>query len=250
LPGQPPARRFSLCGIRCDRAEAAYVAKTQTILHGAPMRIVIYDLDRTLTEKPTFTPFLVFAAARVAPWRLLLLPAWVVMMVVHKLGLCDRTTLKRGGMRLMLGQPDRAQLGEVAMAFARSRLDLLTPGARRAVVRDRQAGCTLVIATASYALYAEPFGKLLHVDEIIGTPWDEASSVGTNCYGPEKLARVKAWFDTLGVERSAASIRAVSDSFADAPLLDWADEAWFVTSGQRAARRASARGWLPVDFSR
>jgi phosphoserine phosphatase len=214
------------------------------------MRIVIYDLDRTLTRKPTFTPFLAYAARRIAPWRLLLLPAWVAMMIGQKLGFYDRTVLKRRGMRLMLGRPDRAKLADVAAAFAANQLGMLHPGAERAMARDREDDCTVVIATAAFALYAELFGKLLEADEVIGSPWDGGPSAGPNCYGPEKLARVTAWFGTLGVARSGASIRAVSDSFADAPLLDWADEAWFVTSRPREAQRARARGWLPVDFSR
>lgn len=214
------------------------------------MRIVIYDLDRTLTRTPTFTPFLAYAAGRLAPWRLSLLPVWVAMMIGHKLGLWDRTTLKRRGMRLMLGRPDPARLDQVAAAFAESRAGMLHPGAERAIAKDRDDACTVVIATAAYALYAAPFGGLLGIEQVIGSPWDGGPSAGPNCYGPEKLARVKAWFATLGIERSAASIRAVSDSFSDAPLLDWADEAWFVTSRPREAQRARARGWLPVDFSR
>jgi HAD superfamily phosphoserine phosphatase-like hydrolase len=214
------------------------------------MRIVIYDLDRTLTRKPTFTPFLAFAARRIAPWRLGLLPVWVAMMIGHKLGLVDRTALKRRGMRLMLGRPDPAKLAEVAAAFAASRVEMLYPGAERAMARDREEGCTVVIATAAYALYAAPFGGLLGVGEVIGSPWDGGPAAGLNCYGPEKLARVEAWFATLGIARSAARIRAVSDSFSDAPLLDWADEAWFVTARPGETRRARARGWVPIDFSR
>lgn len=214
------------------------------------MRIVIYDLDRTLTAKPTFTPFLAYAAKRMAPWRLPLLPVWVMMMIGHKLGLCGRTALKRAGMRLMLGRPDEVRLGQVAADFAESRLAWLHPGAERALARDRAEGRTLVIATAAYALYALPFGERLEAHEVIGSAWKGGAQAGPNCYGPEKLARVRAWFGTLGIDRSSASVRAVSDSFSDAPLLDWADEAWFVTSSRRAARRARARGWLPVDFSR
>jgi phosphatidylglycerophosphatase C len=214
------------------------------------MRIAIYDLDRTLTARPTYTPFLVFAAARLAPWRLLLLPVWLGMMVGHKLGLLDRTTLKHRGMRLMLGKCDPARLGKVADAFAHDRLERLHPGAQRAVAEDRRNGCTVVIATAAYSFYAAPLGRLLDVDEIIASHWDHRTGPGPNCYGGEKLARVTAWFDGLGVDRAAVSIRAVSDSFADAPLLDWADEAWFVTSRARLAERARRRGWLPVDFSR
>ena len=40
-----------------------------------PLRVAIYDLDRTVVRTPTFTLFLLWAAWREAPWRLLLLPA-------------------------------------------------------------------------------------------------------------------------------------------------------------------------------
>ena len=38
-------------------------------------RLAIYDMDKTVTRRATFTPFLLHAARRLAPWRLLLLPA-------------------------------------------------------------------------------------------------------------------------------------------------------------------------------
>ena len=34
----------------------------------------IYDMDRTVTRRATYTPFLLHCALRRAPWRLLLLP--------------------------------------------------------------------------------------------------------------------------------------------------------------------------------
>ena len=37
--------------------------------------LAIYDMDRTVTKRPTYTPFLLHCAIRRAPWRLLLLPA-------------------------------------------------------------------------------------------------------------------------------------------------------------------------------
>ena len=34
----------------------------------------IYDMDRTVTRRATYTPFLLHCALRRAPWRLLLIP--------------------------------------------------------------------------------------------------------------------------------------------------------------------------------
>lgn len=39
------------------------------------MRLLsIFDVDRTITRKPTYSLFLLFAMRRHAPWRALLLP--------------------------------------------------------------------------------------------------------------------------------------------------------------------------------
>ena len=47
-----------------------------------PFRAAIYDLDRTVLRTPTFTLFLLWAAWREAPWRLLLLPV-VLTTLMH-----------------------------------------------------------------------------------------------------------------------------------------------------------------------
>lgn len=214
------------------------------------MRIAIYDLDRTLTRRATFTPFLMFAAARIAPWRLLLAPLWIGMMIAHKLGFQDRTTLKRRGMMLMLGRPDPERLAAVAEDFAARRARQLHPGAERALATDRRDGCTIAIATAAFEFYARPIARHLGVEHVVASGWRGEGPADPNCYGAEKLRRVVAWFADQGLERERAHVRFVSDSFADAPLLDWADEAWLVTSSPRAARLARARGWRSVDFSR
>lgn len=214
------------------------------------MRIAIYDLDGTLLSGSTFTPFLIFAATRLAPWRLALLPVWVGLMIAHKLGLLDRTMLKHRGMRLMLGCPRPERLAEIAGVFARARLGRLYPGARRMLEQDARDGQVRVIATAAYSLYAELIADGLEVEHLVATCWSAEGVPSPNCYGPEKLKRVKAWLAEQGIDRTWAEVRVVSDSFADAPLLDWADEAWFVTVNARLAKRAEARGWRVVDFSR
>lgn len=214
------------------------------------MRIAIYDLDGTLLSGSTFTPFLLEGATRLAPWRLLLLPVWVGLMIGHKLGFLDRTELKHRGMRLMLGRPDPARLANVALAFATARIGRARPGALRMIERDAAEGWVQAVATAAYGLYADAIARGLGVEHVIATHWLPRGGPLPNCHGPEKLARVTAWLSGQGIAREDAYVRFVSDSFADAPMLDWADEAWFVTANARAARRAHVRGWRPVDFSR
>ena len=57
--------------------------------------LAIYDMDRTITRTGTYTPFLIHAARRLAPWRLALAPAVPVAMLAYAAKLIDRKTLKQ-----------------------------------------------------------------------------------------------------------------------------------------------------------
>ena len=212
------------------------------------MKLTIYDLDGTLLARATFTPFLLFAALRLAPWRLVLTPVWVLLMAGYKAGLIGRTPLKHAGMRLLIGRPSPARLDKVAARFAATRPADVPPGARAAMARDRQEGRTIVIATAAYAFYARHIAAELRVEHLVASAWQGLGDDRPNCYGPEKLTQVEAWLAAQGW--GPAHLRFYSDSFADTPLLDHAEEAFFVTRNPRKAARARARGWQAVDFSR
>lgn len=216
------------------------------------MRIAIYDLDKTLTRTPTFTPFLVFAARRVAPWRLLLFPVWVSLMLGYKAGLMDRTALKRRGMKLMLGRISCVRLEVLGREFAAARLanDGLMPGTLRLLEEDREKGASIAIATAAFEFYAAAFAEALGIEQLIATRWDGQTIPGGNCYGETKKRRVLEWLAEQAIDRSAMRLRFVSDSFADAPLLDMAQEPVFATGSPAEARRAEARGWRAMDPSR
>ena len=208
------------------------------------MKVAIYDLDKTLVRRATFTPFLAFAARRIAPWRLVLLPVWVLMMIGYRLGLYDRTALKTAGMKLMLGRVTASQLEDVGKDFASHHLARAgwMPGVIEMVEQDRATGSRLMMATAAFEFYARAFADKLGIEHVIATRWDGETIPGGNCYGEAKRARVAEW---LGGR--AAHIRFVSDSFADAPLLAMADDPVFVTNSRGKRTRAEALGWRVTD---
>ncbi len=212
------------------------------------MRIAIYDLDRTITRSPTFTPFLHFAAARIAPWRLLFSPLWIVLMLGYRLGFYSRTRLKQMGMRLMTGSADLERLEAVGRGFAARRIAAggLMPETLQLIEADRQAGAVLLLATAAFGFYASAFAAHLGIAGLVATRWDGKRIPGGNCYGEEKKARVLTWLTEKGIDPASVTIRFVSDSFADAPLLDMAQDAVFVTGSRTLAARARARGWRVI----
>ena len=216
----------------------------------------IYDMDRTVTRHPTYTPFLLHCALRRAPWRLLLIPFVIASMLAYVAKLIDRGRLKEINHRLLLGRkrhPD--ELKPLVDSFAEKTLAAnVRPGAFTAIARDKAEGRRIVMATASYTLYADAIGRALGFDDVIGTGsiigLDErvhAKIDGENCYGPAKLRMVTDWLARSGLERG--HVRFYSDHASDAPVFEWADEAVAVNPHDRLARLAKERGWKVEDWS-
>ena len=212
-------------------------------------RVAIYDLDKTLTRRPTFTPFLVFAARRLAPWRLVLVPLWIAAMGGYKVGLYSRTALKTFGMRLMTGRADEAGLVSIGNVFAKRflRTSGTMPRVMRLLEEDRETGAKVLIATAAFRFYANAFARELGIADVIATEWDGRRIPGGNCYGAEKHRRVLTWLARECGGRGEVHLRFASDSFADSPLLDEADEAIFVSNRRKKRDEATRRGWSAIS---
>ena len=219
-------------------------------------RVAIYDLDRTVLRTPTFTLFLLWAAWREAPWRLLLLPALAALMIGHALRLYGRDRFKPAAIRLMLGKsiaPARAET--LAAAFAAWRVPRdVPPGAAACIARDRAEGYRLLMATAAPEFYAGAIAEALGFDAIVASRHqrDDAGHWlplldGSNCYGEEKARRVREWL-VANAPGGTAHIRAYSDHFSDAPTFALAGEAWLIGRGAKYVRLAAKHGWHAADF--
>src|SRR3546814_17515668 len=83
------------------------------------IKLAIYDMDRTITRHGTYTPFLLYAARRLAPWRLVFLPLVPLTMLLYAAKLINRATLKEWNQRLLLGPHlHPAELKRVTHGFA------------------------------------------------------------------------------------------------------------------------------------
>ena len=111
--------------------------------------LAIYDMDRTVTRRATYTPFLLHCAARRAPWRLLALPLVIGSMLLYVAKLIDRGKLKEINHRLLLGRETHPDvLGPLVDSFATATLrNNIRPGARDAIARDKAEGRRVVMAT-------------------------------------------------------------------------------------------------------
>ena len=220
-------------------------------------RLAIYDMDRTITFRGTYTPFLLHVATRMAPWRLVFAPLVPVAMLAYVLRVIPRRRLKEINQTLMIGgRVSRARLQPHIESFAEKVLARnVRSGALAQVAADRAAGYRLVLATASYRLYVDAIARLLGFDAVIATDhlgqdldYVRARIAGENCYDAAKLGMIQTWMAQHGVHRDAAHIRAYSDHVSDAPMLEYADEAFAANPHAPLARLAQERGWQRLDW--
>ena len=221
------------------------------------MNIAIYDLDKTLTRRPTFTRFLLYYARRTAPFRLALLPIWIIAMVGYKLRLYGRKPLKQFGVLMFMGREVcPASMAEITASFANNVFNHdLQPGAVARLHSDRARGASLVLATAAPEFYAQLIGDLAGFHAVIATRHILTPSGalthqidGENCYAGEKLRRVEEWLSQQAIERKDAHIVFYSDDISDSPTLDFADEGYAVNPSKKFAEAAAKSNWGVLDF--
>ena len=227
------------------------MTKPQTTL------LAIYDMDKTVTRRATYTGFLLHMAFNKSPWRLLLAPFLPVGLVLYALKIWDRAQLKQFSQILLIGRRvPKAQFAK----YLESHADMVVgknvyPQLLARVAQEKAAGYRHVMATASYRLYVEAIAKRLGFDDVIATDLSTDSSGhvlaridGHNCHDVAKLELVKRWMDRHGLARANCHIRAYSDHVSDAPLLNYADEPFATNPHGPLARLAETMGWPILDW--
>jgi HAD superfamily hydrolase (TIGR01490 family) len=219
--------------------------------------LAVYDMDRTVTRIGTYTPFLLHCAWRRAPWRLVFLPLVALSMLAYVARLIDRGTLKEINHRLLLGHKIHPRdLKPLVDSFADKQVaSNIRPGALKAIARDKAQGRRLVLATASYRLYADAIAERLGFDDVIGTAsvigLDErvhAKIAGENAYGAAKMRMIAEWVEASGLKGVHGHVRFYSDHVSDRPAFEWADEPVAVNPHGKLRRLAEERGWAIEDW--
>lgn len=221
-------------------------------------RLAIYDMDRTITVKGTYTPFLLHVGKKLTPWRLVLAIFIPFVMLAYVLRMIPRSRLKEINQSLMIGHNvRRARLQPHIESYADKVLaHNVRKGALQQIAEDRAAGYRLVLATASYRLYVEAIAERLGFDAVIATDhlsqdldYVRAKIAGENCYDAAKLRMIQDWMAGQGISRAACHIRAYSDHVSDAPMLEFADEGFAANPHAPLAKLAQVRGWPRFDWT-
>lgn len=220
------------------------------------VRLSIYDMDKTITRRATYQPFLRYAVPRHRPWRMLLSPFLLLSTLAYGARTISRGELKEINTALMLGRritPDK--LGKLAKGFAeRTIAKNVLKGALDQIAQDHEEGRRTVLATASYDFYVKDIAALLNFDDVISTGTRAKGEHLTfdiddaNCYGDDKLIKIERWMSEQGLTREDSHIRFYSDHVSDAPALGWADEGYATNAHGPLRKLAKDRGWTVLDW--
>ena len=210
----------------------------------AAVRLVVFDLDGTLTRADTFGPYVLGLLAR-HPLRALRLPLLIIPSIGYLLGITSRGGLKGAILFLLFAGLRRETIDRWSTQYAQR----VVPGRmfRDAVAALRghlAAGDRVVLLSASPDLYVPQIGRALGVHETLCTRvrWQDdrldGRLEGENHRGEEKL-RV---LERLRKAHPELPAIAYGNSEADLAHMIPCEEAVYVNAAPPLSDRLAERG--------
>ncbi|HHL43566.1 MAG TPA: HAD-IB family hydrolase [Hellea balneolensis] len=220
-------------------------------------KIVIVDLDETLTKKGTWGRF-VTRSIRHQPHK------WVPFFlsslgqqILYMAGIGPREHVKEKMMRWTLSGRSKQDLQAMAEVFAEKEVkDGLRNRSLTVLDRHRKQGARIILASAAVDLICDPIARRLGIDEVVctKTAYDEHGRLarklgGQNCYGQGKLELVKAHLEQEpDFTRAGVHITMYSDSRSDLAILQWADVGIAVNPSPRLRKHCEQYGFEIQDW--
>ena len=139
------------------------------------MRLVVFDLDGTITYGDTLLPYVTGFLARARRSRLRL-ARLLPTLAAFAAGTADHGAVKSALIRGTLGGATREQLAAWTQEFVPQVIQGSRPAALQMIQAHREAGDRLVLMSASTDLYVPRIGEALGFDEVIctGIAFDES----------------------------------------------------------------------------
>ena len=200
-------------------------------------KIVAFDFDGTLTTKDTLLAFIRYAKGSTGFWLGFL--RYLPLLVLMKLGLYPNYKAKQKVFAHFFKGMTLDAFDALCQRFANDNRHLLRPQALEALNKAISEGAEVVIVSASIDNWVQAFFEGVRREgvrregvrsiQVIGTQIEVEEGVLTgrfltnNCYGQEKVNRIRALFPN----RQDYHLTAYGDSRGDQELLAFADESHY-----------------------
>jgi phosphatidylglycerophosphatase C len=209
--------------------------------------LALFDFDGALTRRDSLPPFLWEAIGPLALARALAASApWLAGQTLR---LTRDDGAKERLLAAALGGRHIDDLHALGAAFARDGVPrLLRENMMAEVRRRRDEGRLCILVSGSLDLYLEPWARREGFDHVIcsrlaldGDSRATGVLAGGNCQGREKVRRIYAWLSAQGAigQGGVGHCVAYARFAGDAPMLDMADEAFWV--GAAGLPKAAAK---------
>ena len=212
------------------------------------MRLVVFDLDGTITYRDTLLPYVSGYLARARRSRLRMVGV-VPTLLAFGIGAADHGAVKSAFIRHTLGGATRAQLAAWTADFVPWVVGHgSSSGALAMIRRHREAGDHLVLMSASTDLYVPQIGQALGFNEVVctGVAFDAADALDGALTTPNRRGAEKVrCFEALRQQHPNLQSVAYGNAGSDLAHLKLADVPRLVNASRRTVRQAAALGITP-----
>jgi phosphatidylglycerophosphatase C len=196
-------------------------------------KLYVFDFDGTLTTRDTLIAFIRFARGTTWLLRCLLrLLPWLVLMKLH---LADNGRTKERLFSLCFKGMELATFNDLCSRFAVAASHRIIRQDTWDVMQKAIAGGSRVfIVSASIDNWVKPFFNSMGSVTILGTQIETKDNRLTgrfltpNCYGAEKVRRLKEAVPGLTSNRRQYDVIAFGDSRGDKEMFEYADESYYI----------------------
>ncbi len=192
-----------------------------------PKSIIVFcDFDGTITTKDSFAEFIKFYKSPTLFYFGLILCS--PFLLLFKLRVLSNQAAKELLTRFYFKGDHITDFSEKANTFSLTKIDdILIPKAIQQLQEYKKAGGKVVIVSASFALYLKAWCSKNDF-ELIATELEvkdekiTGNFFGENCYGEEKLKRIRLSYDLSNYE-----VHAYGDTKGDLPMLSIAQKSFY-----------------------
>ena len=191
------------------------------------MNLVLFDFDGTITRDDSLLEFIAYVVGFKKFFRGIF---WLSPVLIgYKLKICSNNYARRRLMTYCFAGMSADKFAQICKKYSNTHIEDIVKFSAMAKIAEYKAnGDKVVIVTASLEDWLAPWCRAQGI-ELLGTRIKKKGGVitgeidGANCYGAEKVRRVREAYDTDTFDR----VIAYGDSRGDKEMLEFADEAHY-----------------------
>ncbi len=191
------------------------------------MRLALFDFDGTISRSDTFRGFIIYYCGykKFIFGSIILSPIYLL----YSLGIIKNNFMKETVISFYFKNEDISNLWDKGKQYNRDKIDkIVRVKAMKKIKWHQNQGDKIIVVSASANIWLKPWCSRNSL-ELIATELEEINGkitgrlINGNCYGSEKVTRVKKVVNMQDYEE----IYAYGDSRGDRELLDSADKSFY-----------------------